>query len=362
MADVNDETTGGGEPSGSTDAPQGSEDASVSSSDANALTPEQRDEQTISRLLGGNVDVGKPAAAAPDPKPGDEDGDDSDAGDEATGTGEGDAEDELPEVTDEELEAILDALDDRLLAHPRIQKVLDERAKADADRRYEERRQAESVTQQSEQLIRQGRTAVEKIHGQFTKLQATLDAAARGDEIDESVKFNPDELMTELGKFGAAAVSEARRNTDTAFADAFVEGVGVGGVLTDEEKASVLKVVETANRIALDPKQGQAASMKYLMAENVKFIAQRAKAAGKAEAEAGFAKRRDALKKVVGENGTKAAVAQLANARKKLPTKPSATPSEATQPRSNMEAYKAAKAAGDHDRADEILAEMASAR
>lgn len=341
----------------------GAVETPVVPSDSVELTPEQRDEQTIARLLGGEKgeEVATVTATPDADAAAGEDEGSSDADVEADNEGEGDADDdELPEVTDEELEAILDALDDRILANPRIQKVIDERTQADSDRRYEERRRAESVNQESERLIRQGRTAVENVYDLFGKLTGNLDKAVKGEDIDETVKFDRDSLMGELGAFGAAAVAEARRDTDTAFADAFREGAVLGGVLTDEEKSSVVGIVEKAKRIANDPEQGRAASVAFLFKENVKFLVDRAKKAGAAEATAAFQKKRDGLKAVVGENGTKAAIAKIANARKKLPAKPAATPSEATTPSANMEAYKAAKAAGDFQKADEIAAQMAA--
>jgi hypothetical protein len=342
----------------------GAVETPVAPSDSVELTAEQRDEATIARLLGGNDEKTPVAPVVPadaDAAAGEDEGT-SDAAAEADGQGEGDADDdELPEVTDEELEAILDALDDRILANPRIQKVIDERTQADSDRRYEERRKAESVSQESERLIRQGRTAVENVYDLFGKLTGNLDKAVKGEDIDETVKFDRDALMGELGAFGAAAVAEARRDTDTAFADAFREGAVLGGVLTDADKTAVIGIVEKAKRIANDPEQGRAASVAFLFKENVKFLVDRAKKAGAAEAEAAFQKKRDGLKAVVGENGTKAAIAKIANARKKLPAKPTTTPAEATAPSANMEAYKAAKAAGEFQKADEIAAAMSAA-
>lgn len=347
----------------------GTDESPVVTSDSVALTPEQRDEQTIARLLGTETQDTTPATK-PDsesdgsdaPTDGEDGATDSDTTEvEADEKEEDDAdEDELPEVTDEELESILDALDERLLAHPRIQKVLDERAKADADRRYEERRKAESVGQESERLIRQGRTAVENVYGLFNKLNDNLDKAAKGEDVDESVKFNRDDLISELGAFGAAAVAEAYVSADSAFTAAFTEGAKLGGKFTDEEVEVVKATVQTAQRILNDPKQGRAESYAHLLTETTKFLVDRAKKAGKAEAEAAFLKKRDALKKVVGGNETKAAIAKIANARKKLPAGPAATPAVATTGRADIDAYRAAKAAGDYAKADEIAQQMAA--
>lgn len=334
-------------------------------SDSVALTPEQRDEQTIARLLGGEQEDSTEstdaatAGESSDEDAGADDDADSSAGNEADDEGEEGADEDEPEdVTDEELETILDALEDRILKNPRVQQKLDEQARAEADRRYEERRKAETVSQESERLIRQGRTAVENVYNLFDKLNGNLASAIKGDDIDESVKFDRDSLMKELGAFGAAAVAEARRDSDTAFADAFREGATLGGEMTDEDKTKVIGIVQTAQRIANDPEQGRSASLAYLFRENVKFLVERAKEAGKAEATAEFAKKRDALKKVTGENGTRAAIAKITNSRKKLPAKPAATPAQTTQPRADMEAYRAAKAAGDFAKADEIAAAM----
>jgi|FLYL01.1.fsa_nt_gi hypothetical protein len=344
-------------------------DEPLTDSSETAPTPEERDEETIRQFLNTSEE-----------QAGDDDVESEDT--EEEGAGEEESEEEVEEepeeeeeeaeeeeeslpledLSDEDLELFLEAFEERLLNSPKIQKKLEERARQEAERRFEERLRAEQTSKETELIISQGRQAVESIYNVFNRLRDAASKLAEGEEVNESdLQVDPNELMQHLGAFGAAAVAETRRTIDNAFSIAFREGVTSVMPLTEEEKNEVVKIVQTAQRIANDPRQGQDKATEFLFTESVKLLVQRAKEAGRKEALAEVKKKQEALKRITSENALKAAVARVASTRKKLPPR---TPGQAPQSQSipakpTLEDYRAAKAAGDYERADAILAAMA---
>jgi hypothetical protein len=341
----------------------------TSDSDAPALTPEERDEQIIAKFMGMGASSGEEEAEETEDESGvgeqaveesESVAEDEESEEEEVGESEGEeAEIDLDEISDDDLEALLDVLEPRLLEHPRVKKTLEERAKAEADRRFEERRKAELQALESEQLVLQGRTAVERLMEVYDKLHTNLKKALEGEDA-EAIEVSRDELLSHLGAFGAAAVAETRKAYDDAFTTAFREAVQLTGEMNDDDRERVVKIVQTAARIAADPKQGQVPANTYLFTETIKFLTERAREAGRKEAEAEFLKRREALKKLAKDTPVKAAIAKITNARKKLPTKPTPSAPASSEDNISIEAYRAAKAAGDYEKADAIVQALAA--
>lgn len=332
-------------------------------SESGALTPEQRDAQTISRAFGLEAEA---EVTPPSEESEEGEGEGAGAGEGEGGTaaadGEGGADDE-PEITDDDINAILDGLEDRLIENPRLRERIDKLAKAEADRRFEEQRKSATASQESERLIGQGRKAVENLYELIGKAGEQLTKAAKGEEF-ESVAIDPEKVKESLRDYGAAVNLVARREFDDAFSEGFRLAIPAGGDLSAEEAETVKTLVATAQRIENDPNQGSAKAKTHLFVEGMKFLVERAKASGAAEARAEIEKRRNALKKIVGdkgENATTAAMAKIARTRAKTPPKSPRSEPTATGV-ANMDAYRAAKAAGDHEKADQILADMALAR
>lgn len=323
------------------------------------LSQEERDNATIAKLLGGQKEPDpKPAAKAPEAEETKPDAVEENPETTASEEDEESADDE-PEITDEDLETILDALDDRILNHPRMAKILEDRAKADADRRIEESRRTSTESQESERLITVGRTAAEKLYELFGKAGEQLVAAAKGEEF-EKVVLDPEDFKSNMRDYGAAVTLITRREFDNAFTDGFTAATQIGGALTPEESETITELVNTARRIEQDPKQGSQAAKNHLFIEGMKFLTERAKAAGKSEAEAAVQKKRDALKKIVGDGGQNAvtaATAKLAKERKGLPPKPTKGEPESVGV-ANMDAYRKLKTEGKYDEADQVLQQI----
>jgi hypothetical protein len=179
-----------------------------------------------------------------------------------------------------------------------------------------------------------------------------------GQEFDEVI-LDPTKVREQLRDFAIATHATVSRGYDHAFSSAFREGVRLmGREFTQDDFETVSKMAQTAERIRSDPNQGNDAANAYLFTESVKFLMEQAVASGQASAKADFDRRRSALKKITGENTTRAAVATVAKKRKKLaPTSTKATAAESDD-RPTMDAYDAAIAAEDFDLADRIIQKM----
>lgn len=362
-------------------------------SDATELTPEQRDEQTIARAFGldqTDEESGKESEAAESEESDDEsessdetkddetksddeseaesetkaedEADESDTGAEASGE-ESDADDDV-ELSDENIETFLDAVtEDRLLLNPRMQKKLESLVQSQVDKQFQQRLEQTEVSQETDNLIKQGAKAAEAITGQFVKAGETLTKYVEGEEDIEEVVLDPEDLKTNLRRFAVASALKTRQGYDQAFATAFRETAPLSGeAFTQDEAKAVIKLVETADRIRSDPEQGEAAANTYLFTESFKLLVERAKSAGKVEAETARKKRNDAAKRVIGDKtSTNVALAKVAAKRNKLPKKGPTQEAEATEGNASMEAYRAAKLRKDYDEADRILAELQTA-
>ena len=368
-----------------------SEESSDKTSDDTELTPEQRDEQTIARLTGT-----EPAQDEPSDDDGDGDGDadadgdasDSDAdstsdsddadstadsdsadGDEdstddgdAAGDGESNADDDI-ELTDEDIETFLDAADDRVVKSPRMQKIIEQMAKAAADKISATRLEQTEVSQETQRLIEKGGQAAKKIEALFGRAGKTLAEYVAGNEVDEEVVLDPEELTGHLRDFAVASAVRTRQSYDNAFASAFREVAPLSGeAFTDDEAKDVIKIVQTADRIRQDPEQGEIAANAYLYKESFKYLVERAKASGATAEKTDAKKRREATKRVIGDkNSTKAAMSKIASKRKKVAPKSVKTEPEGVASEFSMESYRAAKLAGNHEEADRITLGMAAA-
>jgi len=354
------------------------------SSDASALSPEElRDVETFARHGlnpdGTPIDRKAESKAAPSKdEPDDEDDDDSDDDKTKAADDADDDEDDEAEVTDEQLDKYVDALlelnADKIANNPKLRERIEKeiRDKVEADNAAKQR--AASASQERDLLARQGRAAVEAVFGQLTKAQegfgkaqAELDKAFKGEDFDPKVladgfKLDGKALEQNLGAFAVAAVADSRRSYDDAFSTAFKAATDVGGPVTDEERDAIISIVNTANRIEADEKQGDGRfdrAKEHLYVETWKLVTNRAYEAGKQAAIADAKAKRDARKTVLDSDAVLAGAAKEAKTRKGLPPNPTKPTGTAEVGEVSMAAYKAAKAAGNYELADEIMNEMA---
>ena len=376
MTDDNNEPDTSDENSSSSD---GSPDTI---SDDTKLTPEQRDEQTIARLTGrepaqddeskedektDDADEDADAAdaddsASDDDPPADENTDSTTAGDEA-GDAESDADDDI-ELTDDDIETFIDAAEERIIKSPRMQKIVEQLAKSTADKMSAQRLEQTEVSQETQRLIEKGGTAAKEIETLFGKAGETLAEYVAGREVEEEVVLNPEDLRSHLRDFAVAAAVRTRQSYDNAFATTFREVAPLTGkAFTEDEAKEVIKIVQTADRIRQDPEQGEMAATAYLFKESTQYLVERALVSGATAEKEEAAKRRKATKRVIGDKtSTTTAMAKIAARRKKVaPKPPKAEPSSGGVGEFTMEAYRAAKLAGNPDEADRIMTGMAAA-
>jgi hypothetical protein len=370
-----------------TDSSTSGEDGSSVQTDATALTPEQRDAQTFAKY--GLTPQGTRAEAAatteetpemPDAKPDDEkpEGDQTDDSDDkpATTTAEGDTAgdttaddtDDTPEITDEEVDQVIDALKERLIANPKLADEIRTRAEAEATRRFEEQRQSQTTSQETERLIEQGRTAATKLYGLLNGFGEQLEKAAKGEKFDV-VTPDPKQLQIHLGEFGAAVVAETRRHFDDGFTTAFREVGQKLDIKFDKDDAETIKkIIQTTERIESDPEQGRGPAIAHLYGESWKLLATKAREQGRADALAEVKRQKDATAAIRGKNAETSAIAKITKERKGLPAKPVAVDASSVSTASDDisdDAYRAAKLkareTGDSREVDRIVQQRALA-
>lgn len=381
-----------------TDEESSGDESPDTTSDATELTPEQRDEQTIARAFGLDQADEEPdneseseeseedeseedetssdetedeeeeldEESESEDETEDEDETEESESDEAASGEESDADDEDTELTEDDVNTFLDAVtEDRLLEHPRLVERLKKVVQAQVDSQFAQRMEATELSQETERLIKQGAAAADEITSLFANAGEYLAKVVAGKEVsdDEEVVLDPEKLKGNLEKFAVASALKTRQGYDQAFASSFRQVAPLTGEAFNEDEAkAILNLVQTADRIRKDPEQGEAAANTYLFTESTKFLVERARAAGKADAEAARKKRNEAAKRVIGSKNTdKAALAKVANKRKKLPKKSPKSDAKETESAPSMDAYRAAKLAGKPEEADRIMAAMQAA-
>lgn len=348
------------------------DDGSDESTQTPALTSEQRDAATFakygmkpdgSELDDTSEDTGDDEDKSAD---GDKTGDDEGNGDEDADSDKGTAgatdadvdADTDPEITDEDVENVVAALEERLIQHPKLAQRIKEAAETEATRRFEEQRAASTMTEETERLIQKGRGATQSLYDLIGTFGAELGKAAAGEKYDPTPP-NFEKVQEHLGEFGAAVVAETRRAFDKGFENAFRSVSKELGVQFSKEDLETMKgIFQTVERIEGDPKQGRGPAVQHLYTESWKLLAQKVKQTSREATLNEVKSQRDAAKKIKDDNAETAAIAKITRQRKKMPSKSVAAESTGTNASGDdysEDAYRAAKARGDHEEADRIV-------
>lgn len=368
MSDTESSSTASGDGDGAPNETTTLDASASESSTAAALTPEARDAATFAKngFKPDGTPLDKPEApvtvekpnekvVTPEPKEG-EAGDDDE-----------DEDEDESEITDERItatvEAALELNPDLVKNNPKIREALETEIRADIQGKIDAAAAATTAKQQREQLVGQGKKAVDTVTNLLESAQAELAKAKNGDpdvKWDVLAKASED-VEAALGTFGSAAVVDTQRGYETAFTKGFQAAAKIGGPISEEERATVEEIVNTANRIEGDTTQGVERfdlAKQHFYEKTWEFLANRAKAAGKAEAIAEAKAKRDSRKTVLDADAVLAGAAKEAAKRVKLPPAPTDTGTQSTIVRPTMDAYREAKRSGNHNLADEIMRAM----
>lgn len=346
------------------------------SSDSGKSAEELRDEATFARY--GLKPDGSPLDPPAKGEDEDESDDDADAtGTEATAADDDEDTDEPGEITGEQLdryvEALLELDADKIAKNPKLRERIEADIRAQVEQDYAERQRAATVGQERQRLTEQGKTAVEAVSNLLTKADegfakatAELAKAERGEDFNpkvvaEGLGVTVDQLRNNLATYAQAVTFDVRRQHEDAFLGAFQRAAAKGGPITPDEVKTIESVVNNANRTEKDESQGEgrfdkAKSIYY--GETMVFLVDRAYEAGRQAAVAEAKAKREAAKTVLDADAVLAGAAKEAAKRSALPP---ATPPAGQQPDSGaatMDAYRAAKAAGEYDKADAIMQRM----
>lgn len=325
-------------------------------------TPEERDAQTIARAFGPQEDE----------TPAEESTEESEAGEEEESTEESESEEEedvLDEISDDDVDTFIEAVGlERLLGRDKLKQTFETETQRIAREAAEEQAKQTAQRQQEATLIEAGGKALNNIVTTVNQVSETLRKLRAGelDSLDLDVTLDPKAFDGDLRALVASTGAIVRREWDAAFSDAFVAGMGAMGLkaLEQADMDTVQAIAKKANALeAQNPSQGggSGASKAFLFGESVKFLVQKADKAGYERAMSEVAAKRSALKKVVGDNSIKAAVAKVQQQRSKLPPK-SAPDASGPSGGVSMSAYKAAKRSGDVNEITRITNEIAQLR
>lgn len=388
-AETTNSTSGGSQP-GSSDA--GAQSAAQPNGGSSISAEEARDNATFARfgLKPDGTPLDPPATPNSDDEGGEGEGDGGTAdegdgaasgSDNADATAADDDEDdgEPGEITDEQLQRYVDALldldEEKIAKNPRLRARIEAEVRAQVEQQYEARQRAATASQERERLTGQGKKAVEALSTLLTDAQAgfanataELKKAEAGQEFNpqivaEGLKgFTPEQLQDYLAQYAQASTFDVARQHEDAFVDAFRDASAIGGPIKPEEVETINNIVNTANRIEADEKQGAerfAKAKTHYYGETVKFLTSRAYEAGRQAAIAEAKAQREARKTILDGDAVLAGAAKEAKRRGALPPSPtSGPPNDEAAGAATMEAYQAAKAAGDYDKADAIAARM----
>lgn len=329
---------------------------------ADGVTPLPEKSADDTSAPADDADKGK----TPDADKGADDADGDDAtksSDDSTADAATDASTANPdEITDEDVEDIVAALEDRLIANPKLAAQIEARAAAEANRRIEESRRTQTDSEETDRLIDQGREATTSLYGLLGNVSGELAKAAKGEPYDPTPP-DPEKVKGFLGQFGGAVVAETRRHFDNGFTASFRAVAKELGVEFDPADAEKIKtIIQTTERIEGDKEQGRGPAIAYLYTESWKLLTAKAKEAGRTEALAEVKRQEDASAKIKDKNSETSALAKIRKQRKNSPAHPVAPEagSEASGGDDlSDDAYRAAKRAGNHAEADRIVEQRA---
>ena len=268
-------------------------------------------------------------------------------------------------MTDEDVEDVVAAIEDRLVAHPKLAARIQAEVDARSAAALETQQKSRQTSEETEALIKQGQKATTALYDLIGGFGDQLGKADRGETYDPSP---PDlnKVKGHLGEFGAAVVAETRRAFDRGYTESFRIVAGELGVrFSKEDVAAMEAIFQTTARIEGDPEQGREPAIKHLYSESWKLLAQKVKDQTREATMTEVKAQRDAARKIKGDNAETAAIAKIVKQRKGAPPKPTAAqPTGKTASGDDLsdDAYRAAKAAGDFAEADRIVQQRALMR
>lgn len=270
-------------------------------------------------------------------------------------------EEEPAELDEETLEAIVEALGDKLASHPKVREKITPELEQALRKQYEQQLIAEQTKAQREQFVQRGRQAVQDLAVTFESLSGALKKLQEGDEVELKDLPTREQIVEKVAAFGTAVYHDITAEYDSAYTAGFAEAAQMVG-LTPEDVQTVQELVQTASRMQGDPNQAPHAKA-YLFGETMKLIARRALETGKKQGAEEVQTKRKALEKIASANALKVALAKTAS--KKLPPAVPLSPA-ASSPGTTfadlLAQYEAARDKGDAAEADRISFEMATLR
>lgn len=263
------------------------------------------------------------------------------------------------ELDEETLEAIAEVYRDRLLSSKALGDQVQQAVRKEVERQVTQTTRVQDAGSRSELLINQGKAAARAVAEIAESAQRELGKAAKGEDF-KSELVKPEELVGHLGKYGTAVSAYVSDQFDVAVESAWDAVFSDDGLppLSEEQAGELAGMIEIFHRMEGDPRQATQ-SKPYFFANLFRFIAARGLECGATQERTRSEKAKTIGEKIVDKNAIAAAKAKIEKERTP-PTAPKSRPRAPTGGATDA-AYQEAKKAGDHDRAQSIVDQMAAA-
>lgn len=279
----------------------------------------------------------------------DDSSDSSDSSDESSKV-------DLAELSDDEIDTLIEAYQDKILNSPKLEEKLQEVVKGESARLAEQTSRSREVEQELGVQIQHGRIAVKNMADFAAVAMEQLKKAAEGEPFETNI-FNPDAFIQNLQAYGNA-LSNQRTALLTNAATVSIEAL-VGDALPDldydqaQELADIFNAVENARK---NPELAANADA-YLIYNLMQFVAKSASGVG-AQRER---QRQEAIRKVSDKVTQKnaVAVASAKLAKQKNPPAVGGKVSSTNRYTADLEGYRKAKADGNTAAAEAISERIA---
>lgn len=278
--------------------------------------------------------------------------------DEETAPGEGEA-DAAPktELNADDLKSLWDAYGDQLLELDSAKERLEKEVSTKAQRSAAEQQRIVEQRTEVDRLIQEGTDAVNNIFGLLESASTELGKAGRDEEFNQAV-LNPQEFEKHFNTYTRAVVAELRGRYTTALDRTILNALNDLPTLTDDQLGELQGIVNNAYRMEGDTRQAPEAAF-YATNNLVNFLLARTRESAITEERTRAQSREAVTKKVTEQAAIKAAAAKLAAQRKNVPPKGTPNAKDSTDGEVSEDAYDRAIAAGDHDRAQRIVDQLA---
>ncbi len=263
--------------------------------------------------------------------------------------------DDEGELDDETIETLSEAYRERIMKSKAVSDLVNQQIRREVERQVSQRVRGAETETRSEDLASRGRRTAQAVVDLASAVQTEFVKASKGENFKSDV-LTPEIMTQRVGEYGTAIAAYISTQFDSAIEegwDSIFEDAGLPA-MSDEQAGELAEMVETFRRMEGDTRQA-ANAKPYFFTRLFKTLVELGRADGIAKEQSRQSKAKTATEKIVGKSAVAAAKAKLAK-EKAPPRTGKSTPAVTGDP---LDAYDKAVAAGDKDRAQSIVDQLA---